>query len=202
MTRCLPMKVDGARLPVSEAKSMRSTLRNTCACNLLVLALSLALLAKCGADNLKIGDFRGTNYGDWQSTGTAFNSGPAAGDLLAQLEIENALVTRWPAAKWKAIGPRERSPRRSSRSRGGISAFRIGGGDYERHTCLNLLIDGRVVRSATGWRSDRLAPVSWDVSQFLGQSARCRSWTRRAAIGDTSTSSASSRPTSRSACRW
>ena len=48
-------------------------------------------------------------------------------------------------------------------------SFLISGGDYERDTCLNLLINGKVVRSATGWRSDRLVPASWDVSQFRGQ---------------------------------
>ncbi len=40
-------------------------------------------------------------------------------------------------------------------------SFLIGGGDYEHHTCLNLIINGKVVRSATGRRSDRLAPASW-----------------------------------------
>ncbi len=51
-------------------------------------------------------------------------------------------------------------------------SFRIGGGDYERDTCVNLLVDGKVVKSATGWRSDRLAPASWDVSRFLGRNAQ------------------------------
>jgi sucrose-6-phosphate hydrolase SacC (GH32 family) len=51
-------------------------------------------------------------------------------------------------------------------------AFRIGGGDYEHFTCLNLLIDGQPVRSATGWRSDRLAQGSWDVSAWFGKKAR------------------------------
>jgi sucrose-6-phosphate hydrolase SacC (GH32 family) len=35
-----------------------------------------------------------------------------------------------------------------------------------------LLIDGKVVRSATGWKTDRLAPASWDVSRWMGQAAR------------------------------
>jgi sucrose-6-phosphate hydrolase SacC (GH32 family) len=37
---------------------------------------------------------------------------------------------------------------------------------------VNLLIQGHVVRSATGWRSNRLVPASWDVSRFRGQIAQ------------------------------
>jgi fructan beta-fructosidase len=51
-------------------------------------------------------------------------------------------------------------------------SFLSSGGDYERDTCLNLLVHGKIVRSATGWRSDHLVPASWDVSQFSGQRAQ------------------------------
>jgi len=37
---------------------------------------------------------------------------------------------------------------------------------------VNLLLDGKVVKSATGWRSDRLMPASWDVRQFRGRNAQ------------------------------
>lgn len=46
-------------------------------------------------------------------------------------------------------------------------AFRIGGGNYETHTCLNLIINGQVVKSATGWRSDRLTPVRKPFKRFV-----------------------------------
>ena len=45
-------------------------------------------------------------------------------------------------------------------------AFRIGGGDDEFSTCLHLLINGKIVKSATGWRSDHLVASSWDVSGY------------------------------------
>ena len=51
-------------------------------------------------------------------------------------------------------------------------SFLISGGDYERDTCVNLLVHGKIVRSATGWRSNRLEPASWDVSEFSGQKAQ------------------------------
>ena len=52
-------------------------------------------------------------------------------------------------------------------------AFTIGGGNYERHTCVDLLVDDKVVRMpATGWRSDRLTPACWDVADLAGRAAR------------------------------
>lgn len=51
-------------------------------------------------------------------------------------------------------------------------AFRIAGGDYDHFTCINLLVGGKVVHSATGWRSDRLVATSWDVAAWRGKSAQ------------------------------
>lgn len=51
-------------------------------------------------------------------------------------------------------------------------SFWVGGGNYPSQTCLNLLVGGKVVMSATGRRSDRLNPQSWDVSVFKGRKAK------------------------------
>jgi fructan beta-fructosidase len=123
------------------------------------------------ANDLPIGHFSGTNYADWKLNGTAFNRGPASDALLAKLEIENARTDRVVTSEIEGDGPMGTLTSPEFKVARKYISFRIGGGDYERHTCINLLIDDKVVRSATGWRSDRLAPASWDVSQFLGQNA-------------------------------
>ena len=55
--------------------------------------------------------------------------------------------------------------------------FLVGGGGWAGETCLNLLIDGKVVRTATGPNtspggSERLAAAAWDVKEFVGREAR------------------------------
>lgn len=50
--------------------------------------------------------------------------------------------------------------------------FRIGGGDHESKTRLNLVVDGRVVRTATGHGNARLEPRAWDVRDLHGRAAR------------------------------
>ncbi|SFB53462.1 helix-turn-helix domain-containing protein [Algoriphagus aquimarinus] len=49
--------------------------------------------------------------------------------------------------------------------------FLIGGGSHEGETCVNLLIDGRVARSATGDDDGNLRLKEWDVSNFKGEMA-------------------------------
>ena len=54
--------------------------------------------------------------------------------------------------------------------------YLIGGGGHANETCMNLVVEGKVVRSATGPNlnpggSERLAPAAWDVSEFAGREA-------------------------------
>jgi hypothetical protein len=140
--------------------------------SLLVMTAHLGFVVHCNAEDLAIGSFSGANYGDWTMTGTAFNSGPASDGLLAKLEIENARDNRVASSEIEGDEPTGTLTSPEFKIARKYISFLIGGGDYERDTCLNLVINGKVVKSATGWRSDRLAPGSWDVSRFSGQSAR------------------------------
>ena len=111
------------------------------------------------------------NFGAWRAEGGAFRDGPAGGEWLARLEIENAVDGVVLSSERDGDRPTGRlvSPEFTLERK--YVAFRIGGGDDETNLCLNLVVDGRVVRSATGWRSDRLVPTSWDVSRWRGKTA-------------------------------
>ncbi|HEV3340166.1 MAG TPA: glycoside hydrolase family 32 protein, partial [Pirellulales bacterium] len=55
--------------------------------------------------------------------------------------------------------------------------FLIGGGGYEKQTCMHLLVDGKVVRDATGPNtqgggSEQLEPAAGDVTDLAGKTAR------------------------------
>lgn len=50
--------------------------------------------------------------------------------------------------------------------------FLISGGNMPGEACLNLLVDGKVVRSATGTGQDVLMPAAFDVKEFKGKKAR------------------------------
>lgn len=136
-----------------------------------LVGFSEAAVAASG-DDVMIGDFNGSDYRPWKATGTAFRGGPAHGAKVHELEIENARGHGVISSEMEGDGPTGTLTSPEFKIERKYISFRIGGGDYEHHTCINLLIDGKVVRSATGWRSDRLVPASWDVSRIFGKTVQ------------------------------
>ncbi|RZU20001.1 fructan beta-fructosidase [Kribbella rubisoli] len=49
--------------------------------------------------------------------------------------------------------------------------FRICGGDYEYKTCLNVVVNGQVVRTETGRATERPHAATFDLTEWLGQDA-------------------------------
>jgi sucrose-6-phosphate hydrolase SacC (GH32 family) len=141
-----------------------------CFAALLVFSFPLALQA--AADDLVIADFEGSDYGAWVSTGMAFRSGPARDAQLPELEIENASGRGVASSEREGDGPQGTLTSPPFKIQRTYISFRIAGGNFEHHTCINLLVNGKVVRSATGWNSDRLTPASWDVRPLAGQEAQ------------------------------
>ena len=111
-------------------------------------------------------------YRDWTATGTAFQKGPASRDLITKLEIESASAAPVLSSEIDGDAPTGTLTSPPFKIDRAYISFLIAGGNYERHACLNLLVDGKIVRSATGWNSDRLVPQSWDVRPWAGRDAR------------------------------
>ena len=118
-------------------------------------------------------DFEGDDYGKWTTSGEAFGSGPTAGatapsQKLANFQgkkLANSFFKGSDQAQGTLVSPEFKIERR-------FINFLIGGGNHPNQTCINLLINGRVVRTATGRNSDRMEWASWNVSQFENATAR------------------------------
>ena len=50
--------------------------------------------------------------------------------------------------------------------------FLIGGGAHAGRTCMNLIVEDKVVASATGASDNRMQAKSWDVRRWIGKTAR------------------------------
>ncbi|MBN8247463.1 MAG: GH32 C-terminal domain-containing protein [Verrucomicrobia bacterium] len=143
---------------------------------LLCLLLGAPLRA---AEDLLIADFEGPDYGGWTTTGEAFGSGPARGTLPGQMPVSghlgHGLVNSFRGGD-DATGTLT-SPEFTLERR--YLAFRIGGGRNEGKLALQLIVDGQVVRTATGPNdrpggSEELAPGSWEIADLAGHRARLR----------------------------
>jgi fructan beta-fructosidase len=144
-----------------------------------LLALVLVALLAPAADrsDILIADFEGDTYGDgWKTTGTAFGKGPAKGTLPNQMPVSGflgkGLVNSFlggDTATGTLTSPAFKVERR-------YINFLVGGGKHSGKTCVNLLVGGKVVRTATGPNdrpggSERLDWHTWDVAEFEGKSA-------------------------------
>lgn len=132
-------------------------------------AILVGLLTQAGRVDLPL---KPPASGEWKTMGNAFRKETVSGDLLVKLEIVGARDDRVISSELDGDQPQGtlRSP--EFRLERDFVSFLIGGGDDERYTCLNLIVDGKVVRSATGQRSDILMPQSWDVRSWRGKRAQ------------------------------
>ena len=121
-------------------------------------------------------DFEGSSYGKWKTIGEAFGNGPAQGTLPNQMSVNGfkgrGLVNSFHGGD-DTTGTLTSPPFKIERR---YLQFFIGGGGWENKTCINLLIDGKVVRSASGPNtqsggSEQLEPKQWDVGEFLDRNA-------------------------------
>jgi tRNA A-37 threonylcarbamoyl transferase component Bud32 len=116
-------------------------------------------------------DFESGTYGDWTRTGTAFGDKPARGTLPGQHAVTGFggkyLVNTFLGGD-KPTGTLT-SP--SFTVQRPYINFRIGGGSHAGKTCMNLLVGGKEVRTATGKSREALEWASWDVREFHGQRA-------------------------------
>ena len=137
-----------------------------------LLGCLLSLAAVASGEDLTLADFENGYGPGWEFSGDAFQNGPASGHLLGKLEIENSSGNGVASSGIKGDGPRGKlvSPEFAIERK--YLTFLIAGGDYEHSTCVNLRIGGKTVRSATGWNSDRMVPITWDLGSYTGKTAR------------------------------
>jgi len=128
-------------------------------------------------EDILIADFEGRDYGDWKVTGEAFGPGPARGTLPTQMEVTGFEGKGLVDTYYKddnSMGTLTSPPFQVKRK---YINFLVGGGKYPAETCINLLVDGKIARTATGPNdkpggSEELSWSGWDVSELLGRNAQ------------------------------
>jgi len=127
-------------------------------------------------------DFESGTYGEWTVEGDAFGAIPQTPETIGRYQgnvnhrgaffvnshnIRSDLdpARRGDKATGKLISPEFTIDFQELE-------FLVGGGAHAGKTCVNLVVDDKVVLSATGQNNNRMAPHRWDVRRFQGQTAR------------------------------
>jgi len=124
--------------------------------------------------DLLIADFEAETYGDWKVEGEAFGPGPAKGTLPGQMHVSGYKGKRLVNSFFnhdRTVGTLTSPSIKVERN---YLSFLVGGGGHRGKTCMNLLLDGKTVRSVTGTNnqpggSETLQPGVWDVKKFKGK---------------------------------
>lgn len=142
---------------------------------LLAVVLGAAsLLAQ--APDILVADFEGASYGGWKTTGEAFGPGPARGALPNQMRVEGFQGKGLVNSFFKGDGSTGTLTSPAFKLERKHLKFLIGGGGHAGQTCMNLLVDGKIVRTAAGPNlqpggSEKLDWQSWDIAELAGQEA-------------------------------
>jgi fructan beta-fructosidase len=136
----------------------------------------MAGLSPAADDDILINDFEAANYGDWKAEGAAFGTGPAKGTLGGQMQVTGFEGKGLVNSFLGGDGPTGKLTSPPFTIERDYIKFLIGGGGHKGKTCMNLLIDGEVVLTATGPNTQPggrkfLNWENWDVRKYKGKKA-------------------------------
>ncbi|MCB1128572.1 MAG: hypothetical protein KDM81_18900, partial [Verrucomicrobiae bacterium] len=134
-----------------------------------------------GRPEILFEDFEGTDYGKWTTEGDAFGSGPIERSRIPDYQGEvggqgQRVVNSHATAPGTDVGSKDSrtgkltSPKFIIKRR--FINLWVGGGSHQGRTCVNVLIDGKVVASAAGGNNNHMSPQSLNVSAYEGRTAR------------------------------
>lgn len=117
-------------------------------------------------------DFEDGNYNNWSVSGDAFSNKPTKGTLKDQQTVSGY------SGKYLV-----NSFNNGDDAKGTMTSkefiitddyinFLIGGGNRPDSACINLLVDGKKVLSATGSDNEKLDAKGWKVTEWKGKKAR------------------------------
>ena len=136
-----------------------------------------AMSSPASADeDILIDDFEAADYGDWRVEGTALGTGPAKGALGSQMQVTGFQGKRLVNTFLGGDRPKGKLTSPEFTIERNYIKFLVGGGGHPGKTCMNLLVDGKSVHTATGPNtqpggSEFLNWENWDVKQYQGKKA-------------------------------
>ncbi|HEY3631942.1 MAG TPA: GH116 family glycosyl hydrolase [Jatrophihabitantaceae bacterium] len=132
-------------------------------------------------DDVIFEDWHHDDYTGWTVEGTAFGAGPVRVTALpalvkrfGDLNVHNGRLVTSYAFRDAAADPDGPTGKLMSAAFTVTHDYietRVSGGNHPGQTCVNVVVDGTVVATATGTDTEPLAPVVFDLRAHRGQTA-------------------------------
>lgn len=123
-----------------------------------------------GRPDITFEDFE-KGYDNWTAEGEAFGSGPAHGTLPGQQPVSGFVGKGLVNSFLGGDGPVGTLTSKEFTVQRSYIRLLVGGGSHP-DTQVRLMVDGKVVRAASGKDREQLEPVVWDVRDLEGKTAR------------------------------
>ncbi len=117
-------------------------------------------------------DFETGTFNNWNKLGVAFQQ-PSLLESVP-FQIKNTQGNFFALSNFVGSGESRSQGKLVSRSfkiNRRYIHLSIGGGNHETRECVNLIVNNKVVRVATGINDNNLRKFTWDVSTFMGENA-------------------------------
>ncbi len=125
-------------------------------------------------------NFESANLEGWGLTGKAFGRGPCDGKPFPQYPASGFTGKRMISSYHGGDGSTGTLTSPKFVIRGKTITFLVGGGKFPGETCMNLIVDGKAVRTVTGHNSNTLRADGWDVADLAGKTATLQIVDKRA----------------------
>lgn len=119
-------------------------------------------------DGILIDDLESGNYSTWTITGTSFGSSPIRGGGAFSGYLGDNLIN----SSFNGNSSQGKLISKSFTLLKNHVSFLIGGGYYPGGAYIKLVVEGETVRTSTGLNEDLMKWNNWDVSAFVGKTAR------------------------------
>tara|TARA_Y100001934_G_scaffold38770_1_gene45416 strand:- start:5651 stop:9466 length:3816 start_codon:yes stop_codon:yes gene_type:complete len=126
-------------------------------------------------------DFEDPDFEGWTVEGTAFGKEPITKETQGEYQGDQKAVGKGWANSHNIRDSGDVGKGDAHRGKLTSAPFKVGhqyihfmicGGNHAGKTCINLVIDGKVVLSQPGFNTNVFRPVHWDVSAHLGKMAQ------------------------------
>ncbi len=122
-----------------------------------------------GKPDIVFEDFE-SGYGNWTVEGEAFGKEPAKGTLEGQQPVSGFVGKGLVNSYLGGDVPTGKMTSKDFTVERGYIRLLVGGGRHP-DTQVRLVVDGKVVRAASGNENEKLEPVVWDVRDLQGKTA-------------------------------